>query len=155
MTKYSAPRKVRILRLSQSIILMNRNARISIIKINLILIALLYGLITLNKSILRPSLNHIPFFRWFLGCLPNFLAAFFITMAITVAILYRKPKYGRGMVYLSGILIFLLFTLEEYLPFWGASETFDTYDIVASGLGVLLAYYVYEIIERKNKNKIT
>lgn len=155
MTKYTDLFEARILPFYQTLITMNRNVRIYILKINLILFALLYSLITLNKSILRPNLNHIPFFKWFLGCLPNFLASFFITMTITVAVLYRKPKYARGIVYLAGIILFFIFMLEEYIPFWGVSETFDPYDILASGLGVVLAFLFYEIIRRKYKNKIT
>lgn len=72
-----------------------------------------------------------------------------------VAVLYRKPENGRGIFYLGGIFVLSLFTMEEYVPFWGTSETFDPYDIMASGLGVVLAFLIYEIIRRKYKNKIT
>jgi hypothetical protein len=134
---------------------MNNKIRFSIIRINVILIALLYSLVTVNKTFLRPNLNHIPFFQWFLGCLPNFLAAYIITMAPIVATLLRAPRNGRRIVYISGVIVFLIFTIEEFKPIWGASETFDVYDIVTSGLGVILAFLTYEFILLRQRNKIT
>lgn len=81
---------------------MNNKIRCSIIRINVILIALLYGWDTVNKTFLRPNLNHLPFFQWFLGCLPNFLATYIFPLAPIVATRFRSPPHGRRIVYTGG-----------------------------------------------------
>jgi hypothetical protein len=45
-------------------------------------------------------------------------------------------------------IIFLVLTVEELRPMWGASTVLDAYDIAASGVGSLLAISVYEFVSR-------
>ena len=134
---------------------MNRKSKLRIIGINLLLFALLFGLVSLNKDFFRPTLNHIPFFRILTGCFPNFLAAYIISFAFVNAILIRKPKYRRLFVFISSVLVFVILTIEELKPMWGASTHYDSYDILASGIGSLLSILTFEfiILKRKIQNK--
>jgi hypothetical protein len=36
--------------------------------------------------------------------------------------------------------------VEELKPMWGASVYYDTYDIIASGVGSILAILTYELL---------
>jgi hypothetical protein len=132
---------------------MNRKSKLRIIGINLLLFALLFGLISLNKAFFRPALNHLPFFKTLTGCFPNFAAAYIISLAFVNAILIRKPKFGRIIVFISSLLIFVILTIEEIRPMWGASTHYDSYDILASGLGALLAILTFELIVLNRKNR--
>ena len=131
----------------------NHKTRLRIIGINLILLALLFGLVSLNKEFLRPTFNHIPFFKFLTGIFPNFIAAYLISLSLVNAILIRKPKFGRIIVYISSLVIFIILTIEEIKPMWGASTYYDLYDIYASGLGSALAILTFELISLRRKNK--
>ena len=133
---------------------MNRISKLRIIGINLLLFALLFGLISLNKAFFRPTLNHILFFRILTGCFPNFVAAYIISFAFVNAILIRIPKYGRMIVFISSLLVFIILTIEELKPMWGASTHYDSYDILASGIGSLLSILTFELIILKRKIQI-
>ena len=132
---------------------MNRKSKLRIIGTNLLLFALLFGLISLNKEFFRPASNHLPFIRILTGCFPNFAAAYIISFAFVNAILIRKPKYGRIIVIIGSVLVFVILTIEEFKPMWGASTYYDSYDIFASGLGSLLAVLTFELILLKRKTK--
>ncbi|MBN2071626.1 MAG: hypothetical protein JW814_09240 [Candidatus Krumholzibacteriota bacterium] len=123
-----------------------RKSKKRIIVINAVLFAALFGLISFNKEVLRPSFSHITALRLLTGCLPNFLAAWLISLAFVNAILTRDPKYGRLFVWISSVLIFIILAIEEIKPMWGASTHFDPYDIIASAAGSLLAIVIYESI---------
>ena len=86
---------------------MNRKHTLKIIGINLLLFAFLFGLVSLNKGVFRPTLNHLPFFRILTGCFPNFIAAYVISLAFVNAVLMRKPKHARIIVVISSLLIFV------------------------------------------------
>jgi hypothetical protein len=101
---------------------------------------------------LRPSFNHIPVLKILLGCLPNFLAAFIISVALIVPVLIRKIRHGRWLAYTGSAAVLIIFTIEEFKPFWGASESFDPYDILASVVGSFLAILTYEMFNRKQGN---
>ena len=120
--------------------------RRKVIVVNAVLVALLFGLISFNKNVLRPRLAHMPFAGAILGCLPNFLAAFFISLAPVYPILTRKPKHGRIGVYAVSIFVFAVLAMEEVIPIWGASNQYDPLDILASGIGSMLAVLVLELI---------
>lgn len=122
---------------------------LKIIGINLTLFALLYGLISLNKEILRPEYSHISFARILTGSFPNFIAAYLISLAFTNAVLIREPQNGRLVVYLGSALVFVILTIEELISIWGASTYYDSIDILASGLGSLLSIITFELIARK------
>jgi hypothetical protein len=117
-----------------------------IIIINILLFVLLYGLVSLNKEILRPHLSHLPFVNILTGSFPNFIAAYLISFAFMNAVLTRKPKHGRAIAYISSALIFLILTVEEIKPMWGASTHYDSFDILASGLGSFMSILTFELI---------
>ncbi|MCW8984735.1 MAG: hypothetical protein OQK55_05305 [Thermoanaerobaculales bacterium] len=124
-----------------------------IIVFNSVLFVLLFGLISFNKEYLRPSMAHLPFAGVLVGSLPNFLAAFVISLASVYAVLTRGPKHGRLIVYAVSILVCAGLTVEELMPFWGASTYFDPFDILASGIGSFLAMLGYELAVRRRRKK--
>jgi hypothetical protein len=122
-----------------------------ILGINLLLFVLLYGLVTLNKSVFRPHLDPGSFLNTVAGCFPNFITAFLISLSFIVAVLFKDPAKSRLIVYLSSTIVFLILTIEEFNPIWGASTHFDSYDILASGLGSALAILFFEIICKRKQ----
>ena len=132
---------------------LNQKSRVRIIVINILLFALLFGLVALNKEILRPIFSHVSFVRILTGSFPNFIAAYIISFGFINAVVTRKPKYGRHFVYISSLLVFVILTIEELKPMWGASTHYDSFDILASGLGSLLSIMTFELIVLKRKNK--
>lgn len=129
-----------------------------VIAINAILFAALFGLISLNKEFLRPALNQTGFQKIFTDCFPNFIAAFIIGLLSVPAVLLRKIKHGRLIVYVSALVVFSILMIEEIKPMWGASKYYDPYDIVASGVGSFFTIITYELLtlfekRRKQRNK--
>ena len=136
---------------------MNINKKKKAIAINAILFAALFGLISLNKEILRPALNNSSLLKVLTGCFPNFIANYLISLASVSAVLIRKFKHGRLFVYTFSIAVFAILMFEELKPMWGASTYYDTFDIIASGVGSTLAILTYELfllikIRRRGKN---
>lgn len=132
---------------------MDTKNKLRIVLGNLFLFAALFGLITLNKAFLRPNLNNSEISQILTGCLPNYLASFLISLAFVNAILARKPKHGRRWIYLVAFLVFAILALEEFKPIWGASTHYDSFDVLASGLGSFMAIILYEIVERRSKGR--
>ena len=64
------------------------------------------------------------------GCFPNFIAAYLISLAAVSAVFIRKWKRGRLIVVSSAIIVFIILTIEELKPMWGASTHYDSYDIM-------------------------
>ena len=126
----------------------DRKNALRIIGINLILFALLYGLISFNKEVLRPEFSQIPFISILTGSFPNFIAAYLISLGFVNAVLMRKLQNGRLIVYVGSVLVFTILAIEEIHPMWGASTTFDAFDIWASGLGSILSIVTFELIVR-------
>jgi len=132
-------------------------SRARLLGTNLILISVLYSLVTLNKELLRPASIESIFARTITGIFPNFIAAFLISLAIVNPVLYRDPKSGRLLVYLGSALVFMILMIEEFKSMWGASTHYDPWDIVASGVGSILAILTYEVstsIRKKNKEDL-
>jgi hypothetical protein len=127
----------------------NRKNMLKIIGINLVLFALLFGLVSLNKEILRPGFSHISFVRFLTGSFPNFIAAYIISLMFANAVLIKKPQNGRRIVYVGSVLVFVILAIEESIPMWGASTHYDAFDIWASGLGSALSIITYELMARK------
>ncbi len=50
------------------------------------------------------------------------------------------------IVYVFAVIVFLILSIEEIIPMWGASTYYDLYDIIASAMGSALAILTYEII---------
>ena len=126
----------------------NRKTMLKIIGINLVIFALLYGLVSLNKEILRPEFSDISFISILTGSFPNFIAAYIISLAFVNAVLIRKPQNGRLVVYVSSVLVFTILAIEEIIPVWGASKIYDTFDILASGLGSIFSIITFELMAR-------
>ena len=125
---------------------MNINNKKKVLAINAILFAALFGVVSLNKEILRPALNNSSLLKILTGCFPNFIAAYFISLAFVSAVLIRKLKHGRLIVYSSSIAVFVILTIEELIPMWGASTYYDIFDIIASGVGSTIAIFTYELL---------
>ena len=124
---------------------MNINNKKKVIAINAILFAALFGLVSLNKEILRPALNNSSLLKISTGCFPNFIAAYIISLAFANAVLIREPQNGRLVVYLGSVLVCVILTIEELIPMWGASTYYDSIDILASGLGSLLSIITFDL----------
>ncbi|RLD10999.1 MAG: hypothetical protein DRI44_04590 [Chlamydiae bacterium] len=122
-----------------------------VITINAIFFAVLFGLISFNKKFLRPTLNNSELLKILTGCFPNFIAAYIVSTAIVTAVMIRKIKHGRLIVYTSSIVVSAILIIEEFKPMWGASEHFDTYDIIASVAGSFLAIMTFELLIRIEK----
>ncbi len=124
------------------------------IAVNAILFATLFGLISLNKEFLRPTLINSEFQKILTGCFPNFIAAYIISLLSVSAVLIRKIKHGRLIVYISALIVFIILLIEEVKPMLGASETYDFYDIIASGLGSFFTILTYELFVLNGKKHI-
>ena len=124
-----------------------------VITINAFLFAALFGLISFNKDFLRPTLNNSEVMKILTGCFPNFIAAYIISTAAVTAVVIRKIKYSRLVVYASSIVVSAVLIIEELKPMWGASEYYDIYDIIASVVGSFFAIITYELLIRNEKKK--
>jgi len=125
----------------------------NVIILNALIFSALFGLISLNKEFLRPALNNPGFLKILTGCFPNFIAAYLISLLSVPAVLIRKFKYGRLIVYVSAFVVFIILMIEEIKPMWGANEFYDFYDIIASGVGSLLTIMTYELLILFEKRK--
>jgi len=130
---------------------MSRKSILPVILTNVLLFGFLFGLVFLNKKLLRPSLSHIPFMTPVTGSFPNFIAAFIIGLFFVNAAVKIERGHSRLLVYVSSLLVFALLTIEEVSPIWGASTYYDVLDIIATGAGSLLAIVTYELIVLRRK----
>jgi len=128
------------------------------IAINLILFAILYLSVSFNKEFIRPVYGQSPIIGIITGSFSNFMAAYIIGLFPISPIIKRGVviKKARIIIYMTSIIVFLILTIEELKPMWGASTQYDLFDILASGLGALFAILTFEIIInwRKEKTKI-
>jgi hypothetical protein len=128
--------------------------RFKIIGINILLFALLFGLVTLNKEYFRPYFSNSTLSKIITGSFPNFIAAYIISLCAVNPVLTAKPRFGRMMVYISTFMISAILTIEEFTSIVGASEHYDIYDIIASVLGSILSILTYESINYGQKNRL-
>lgn len=121
--------------------------------INLILFAILYLSVGFNKEYIRPIYEHTPITGIITGSFSNFMAAYIISLFPVSPIISKNIaiKKARIIVYVVSILVFLILTTEEIYPMWGASTTYDLFDILASAIGSLLSILTFEIIIRWRK----
>ncbi|MFZ5938930.1 MAG: hypothetical protein ACOYXB_00015 [Bacteroidota bacterium] len=129
------------------------NKKKKVIAINAALFAGLFGLISLNKEVVRPALQPGSVLSTLAGCFPNFIAAFLISMAFVSSVIIREFRYGRLLVYAASLAVFAVLTLEEIKPMWGASTQYDLFDIIASGVGSILAITTFELITALRKRR--
>ena len=132
---------------------MSLNSKKKVIVINAFLAATLFGLVSLNKEVLRPTFKNSEILKILTGCFPNFIAAFLISLMFISAVLIRKPMRGRIIAYLSSVVVFFVLVSEELKPMLGASSYYDPYDIVASGIGSLSAIAVFELFNTLLKKR--
>jgi len=132
---------------------MKESLKSRILGINTVLLSALFGLVYLNKKFIRPRFEYEPVAGVLTGCFPNFLAAFIISLFIVTPVLIRKLESGRLFVYAGSCFVFIILTVEEFKPMWGASETYDPWDVMASGVGSLFAIGVFELLERTRTEK--
>ena len=102
---------------------MSRKIRIRVVLINIGLFGLLFGLVTLNKEVLRPSLNHLPFMVPFTGSFPNFIAAFIISLCFVSGAIILEPGFSRFLVYLGSLLVFFFVDPRRSAPHVGGKHT--------------------------------
>ena len=117
------------------------------VAINLILFAILYFSVSFNKEFIRPVYGQSPIIGILTGSFSNFMAAYIISLFPIAPIIAKniKIKKARLIIYVVSILVFIILTIEELKPMWGASTQYDLFDILASGLGSLLAILTFEI----------
>lgn len=125
-----------------------------LIGINILLFILLFGLVTINKQVFRPTFDHSHIALVLTGSFPNFIAAYLISLCVVNAVLIRKPKFGRQIVYVLSFIVMAILIFEEFKSIWGASTQFDIYDIIGSSIGSLLAILTYEYSNSRQKNKL-
>jgi hypothetical protein len=121
------------------------------IAINLILFALLYFSVSLNKDYIRPLFENKPILGIVTGSFPNFIAAYFISLFSIAFILAKELniKKSRFLFYTVAIIVFIILTIEEVKPFINASKVYDIYDIMANGLGSIFAILTFELFVRR------
>lgn len=128
------------------------------VAVNLILFAILYLSVSFNKEFIRPVYGSLPFFGIITGSFSNFMAAYIISLFPLAPLLAKKiePKKAKLVIYITSILVFLILTIEELKPFVSASRTYDIYDILANGVGSIMAIFTFEVLikNRKNKNSL-
>ena len=121
--------------------------------VNLILFAVLYLSVTFNKEFIRPVYGYSPIIGIITGSFSNFMAAYIISLFPIAPILVKNIdlKKARLIIYSVSILVFLILTIEELNPMWGASTQYDLFDILASGIGSILAILTFELVTIKQK----
>lgn len=123
--------------------------------INLILFAILFLSVTYNKEFARPVYGHSPIIGIITGSFSNFMAAYIISIFPIAPILAKniEIKKARIIIYAISILVFIILTIEEIYPLWGASTQYDFFDILASGIGSILAILTFELLNAKRKKR--
>jgi len=119
-----------------------------IIKTDIFIYVILIIIYGINKLYLRPKFGNTFILGKIVGSLPNFIGAFMFSL-----LPFGKFINKKYSIYFSALIVFLLLTSEEIFPFFTASKTFDYFDILASGIGVILAviYFKYSNPELKMK----
>jgi len=130
---------------------MSQKSQIRVVLTNILLFGVLYGLVSLNKAVLRPAVGQISWVTPITGSFPNFIAAYILSLFFVNAAVILEPKHSRLLVYLGSLFIFAILTFEEVNSMWGASEVYDVLDIIATGAGSLLAVGSYEWIVLRRK----
>ncbi len=114
----------------------------------LVLFAILYLSVSFNKEYIRPVYGNDPVVGVITGSFSNFMAAFIIALIAIIPLLKKKISLRQSRVYFYSvsILVFGLLVAEEFFSYFGASKTYDIYDILASALGSVMAIVVFEIV---------
>jgi len=123
-------------------------SRIKYIGINLILFAILYFSVSMNKNIVRPVIGNSAFLSIITGSFPNFMAVYLLSLTPIYPVLSKRldVRNSRKIIYMVTFIVFMILTIEEIRPFVGASETYDLFDIVANGIGSICAILTFEVV---------
>ena len=127
------------------------------VAINLILFAILYLTVAFNKEFIRPIYGQSPIIGILTGSFSNFMAAYIISLFPIAPILAKKIeiKKARIIIYSFSILVFFILSIEEVSPMWRASTQYDLFDVLASGIGSILAILTFELINIRRKKQTT
>lgn len=128
-----------------------RTDHIKIIGINLTLALSLYGLVNINKTILRPTFSDSQFTQILTGSFPSFIAGLLLCLCVVNPVLIKKPKSGRTIVYAISLLIMFMLILDE-IKSLAASTQYDFYDIIGSIAGSVLAIITFEYLYHRQNN---
>jgi uncharacterized membrane protein YjjP (DUF1212 family) len=115
---------------------------------------LLVGVVTLNKLYLRPHAGSSVLALIVTGSVPNFAAAFFVSLCAVSPVLVVRPRFGRLLVYLAALAAFTLLTLEEMIGIVGASRAPDSFDVLASAAGAILACLSFELLVKAAETRV-
>jgi len=118
--------------------------------INLILLAFLFLSVSLNKEYLRPASAGVAILDILTGSFPNFIAAYVISLFPAAPILSRRLSTTRGTLIMvaAAIAVFIVLTIEELAPVFGASKVRDGFDIIASAVGSSCAILTFLLLRR-------
>ncbi len=108
----------------------------------------LITLVILSGTYLRPLFPT----NILLGSLPNFVGAF-VLYTLCFPLFKGRVLNHRNRLILSAVFVFSFLTIEEFYPFFTATKTFDWYDILANGIGVVLGYFFYFRITKLGDEK--
>lgn len=122
----------------------SKTERFKIMGLNAVFALLIFLLVTLNKSLVRPAIGDSEILRIISGSFPNFIAALLLSMCAVNGVLVKMPSKSRIIVYLFSVAVALVLIFEEFYSMWGASSQYDLYDIYASVIGSILAILTFE-----------
>ena len=116
--------------------------------INVILFAILYLSVSFNKEFIRPVYGNLPIIGIITGSFSNFMAAYIVGLFPVSQIISKNIKMNKAriIVYTVSTLVFLILTVEEIHPIFGASTQYDLFDIMASAVGSVFAILTFELI---------
>jgi len=108
------------------------------------------------KFYLRDLNIHNDFSRFILNIYPNFLAGLMIPLLFLykyefIAIDRIKKFDIKIKCIMVATLLFLIY--EEYRPTFGSSKTLDYWDMIFSGVGLLVFYMVYKTMRADKLNQ--
>jgi hypothetical protein len=120
------------------------------VAVNAILLALLFLSVSFNKEYLRPAFAGNSVLQLLTGSYANFIAAYVISLFPACPILTKRFSVTRGMriILATAIGVFIILTIEELAPVFGASKVRDGHDIIASALGSFCAILTFHALRR-------
>ncbi len=120
-----------------------RKVIFKIMGINITFAILLFVLIYINKTFIRPTYNNTHFIQMLTGSFPNFIAGLLMCLCVVTPVLIRKPKFKRIIVYTISLCIMFVLVFDE-LQSLTASKQYDLNDVIGSVIGVILALFIFE-----------
>lgn len=119
-------------------------------KIENIIFLTLSILYFLNDIYFRTIDHNFLFLNVLFGSLPSFIGAYILTF---LAFEYAIPKFKMKIkvLYLFGTLISIFLITDEIYSLFSGNKVFDTYDLIALILGVLVASLIFV---RRNKRSL-